>query len=152
MLVLVTSPMNMRSLITSAFIVSNALSGIAAPAPEAVVQTQLEAYNARDIDAFLATYANDAQLFELPDKLLARGTDQLRERYTKRFADARLRAEIVNRIVLGNTVIDHERVRLTLPEGPGTLEAVAIYEVRDGKITTVWFRYGDRKLDAADRP
>ena len=113
------------------------------------MQAQLEAYNARDIDAFLATYTEDAQLFELPDKLLARGTAELRERYTKRFADTRLHAEIVKRIAVGNTVVDHERVRMTLPEGPGTIEAIAIYEVRDGKITTVWFRYGERKVDAA---
>ncbi len=46
-----------------------------------------------------------------------------------------------------DSVVDHERVRVTLPQGPGTLEAIAIYEVRDGKIKTVWFRYGGRKLD-----
>ena len=118
--------------------------------PEAIVQKQLEAYNARDIDAFVATYADGVQLFELPDKLLMRGHAELRERYTKTFADPRLHAEIVNRIVVGNTVIDHERVRVTFPEGPGTIEAVAIYEVRDGKIATVWFRAGERKLDAVN--
>jgi hypothetical protein len=121
----------------------------AAPTPEAVVQAQLEAYNARDIDAFVATYTADVQLFELPDKVLVRGAEQLRERYKERFADERLHATIVNRIVMGNTVVDHERVRLTLPDGPGTLEAIAIYEVRDGKIATVWFRLGDRKPDSA---
>ena len=117
--------------------------------PEAVVQKQLEAYNARDLDTFVATYADDVQLFDLPDKLLMRGHVELRDRYRKTFADPRLHAEIVNRIVLGNTVIDHERVRVTFPDGPGTVEAVAIYEVREGKIATVWFRAGERKLDTA---
>jgi hypothetical protein len=42
-------------------------------------------------------------------------------------------------------------VRLTFPQGPGTLEAVAIYEVRDGKITKVWFRRGETKLDQPTR-
>lgn len=138
--------MDHRFLLTAIVFLATAV-GAAEPTAEEVVQKQLEAYNARNIEAFLATYADNAQLFELPDNLLARGTAELRERYTKRFADARLRAEIVNRIVVGNTVIDHERVRLTLPEGPGTVEAAAIYEVRDGKITAVWFRYGERKLD-----
>jgi hypothetical protein len=42
-----------------------------APSPaEAVVQQQLNAYNARDIDALLATYAEDAQLFEHPSTQL----------------------------------------------------------------------------------
>jgi hypothetical protein len=132
-------------LIACALLASTAL---AEPTPEAVVQAQLEAYNARDIDAFVATYADDAKLFELPGKLLMHGLDQLRERYAELFKDERLHATIVNRIVMGNTIIDHERVRLTMPEGSGTLEAIAIYEVRDGKIATVWFRRGDRKLDA----
>ncbi len=122
---------------------------IGAPTAEAVVQAQLEAYNARDMDAFLVTYSEDVALYELPDKLLARGREQMRKDYTRVFADERLHATIVKRIVVGNTVVDHERVRVTLPEGPGTVEAIAIYEVRDGKITTVWFRYGERKLDAA---
>ena len=33
--------------------------------PENVVQRQLDAYNARDLEAFMATYAEEAQLFEL---------------------------------------------------------------------------------------
>lgn len=138
----------MRLLIACAFFTTGALAVIAAPTPEAIVQAQLEAYNARNIDAFVSTYAEDAQLFELPDKLLMRGTAQLRERYSELFKDTHLHARIVNRIALGNTVIDHERVRLTFPEGRGTVEAIAIYEVRDGKISTVWFRRGEKKLDA----
>ena len=135
-------------LITFGAVVSGALSTIAAePSPESVVQAQLEAYNARNIDAFIATYADDVKLFELPEKLLSEGTAPMRDRYGKLFKDERLHATIVNRIVMGNTVVDHERVRLTLPDGPGTVEAVAIYEVRGGKITAVWFRYGSRKVD-----
>ena len=118
------------------------------PSAEAVVQAQLEAYNARNIDAFIATYAEDVKLFELPEKLLSEGTTDMRERYGKLFKDERLHATIVNRIVMGDTVVDHERVRLTLPQGPGTVEAIAIYEVRGGKITKVWFRYGARTVDA----
>ena len=141
---------NMRCLLLTCMLAG--LTGAAAfatpPSPEAVVQAQLEAYNARDIDAFLATYADDVKLFELPEKLLSEGTAAMREQYGKLFKDERLHATIVNRIVMGNTVVDHERVRLTFPQGPGTVEAVAIYEVRDGKITNVWFRYGERKVDA----
>lgn len=139
--------MHTRLILTCLLALATAMCAVAAPTPEAVVQAQLEAYNARDIDAFIATYADDVKLFELPDKLLSEGTATMRERYGKLFKDERLHATIVNRIALGNTVIDHERVRLTFPQGPGTVEAVAIYEVSDGKITKVWFRYGERKLD-----
>ena len=138
-----------RPVIIAASLICSAVTALAEPTAESVVQAQLEAYNARDIDAFMATYADDVKIFEFPDKLLSEGTAKMRERYGKLFKDERLHATIVNRIAMGNTVIDHERVRVTLPQGPGTVEAVAIYEVRDGKITTVWFRYGERKVDAA---
>ena len=144
-------PMTLRALLSSTLVLATAICALAEPTAEQIVQKQLEAYNARDIEAFLATYAEDAQLFDLPDKLLARGSAELRERYTKRFADPLLHAEIVKRIAMANTVVDHERVRLTLPEGPGKLEAIAIYEVRDGKITTVWFRYGARTPDSGTK-
>ena len=42
--------------------------------PAAVVQAQLDAYNAKDIDALMATYAPDAQQFTLHGALLAEGT------------------------------------------------------------------------------
>jgi hypothetical protein len=47
-----------------------------------------------------------------------------------------LHAEVVQRIVSGNTVVDHERV--TGLEA-GVVEAVAVYRVEEGLITTVWF-------------
>jgi len=47
----------------------------ASNAPAAVVQRQLDAYNARDLNTLLAVYAEDAELFEHPSKLVARGTD-----------------------------------------------------------------------------
>lgn len=117
--------------------------------PATVVQRQLDAYNAHDIDALLATYAEDAEQFAHPDQLIARGHDQLRERFTARFAEPNLHAQLVNRIVMGNTVIDHEIVTRTFPDGPGTLELVAIYEVQDGKIAKAWFILGEKKLVTA---
>lgn len=116
--------------------------------PEAIVQAQIEAYNARDIDAFVATYAEDAQLFEHPAKLLAAGSAQLRERYAARFKDPKLHAVIVKRIVMGNLVVDHERVTRTFPEGSGVLDAVVIYELENGKIAKAWLLLGPKTLDA----
>ncbi len=129
------------------FAASLAMCSAAPNIAEAVVQAQVDAYNARNIEAFLSTYAEDACLFEWPDKLLARGTAQLRERYAVRFDEPGLHAEIVQRIVFGNTVIDHEKVRRMFPEGPGTLEAIAIYDVSNGKIEKAWLRLGEKRLD-----
>ncbi len=115
--------------------------------PEAVVQRQLDAYNARDVEALLATYADDAQQFEHPSTLLTSGTAQLRERVTARFREPNLHARLLRRIVMGQVVIDHEEVTRTFPEGTGKLELVAIYEVRDGRIATARFISGPKTLD-----
>jgi hypothetical protein len=116
--------------------------------PETLVQKQLDAYNARNIDALMATYAPDARQFEHPDKLLASGAVQIRERFVARFQEPNLHAALVKRIVAGNVVVGHEHVKRTFPEGPGQIELVCIYEVQNGRIATAWFIIGARTLDA----
>jgi hypothetical protein len=115
--------------------------------PEAVVQRQLDAYNARDLEAILATYADDARQFEHPGKLTASGAAQLRERMSLRFAEPNLHARLRQRVVMGNIVIDHEEVKRTFPEGNGTVEVVAIYEVKDGKIQSASVQVSNKRLD-----
>jgi hypothetical protein len=117
------------------------------PEPVAVVQRQLDAYNAHDLEALLATYAEDAQHFDHPDQLLASGAAQLRERFMARFQDAKLHAKLLHRSVVGNVVADHEEVTCTFPEGPGRLKLLAIYEVRQDRIARAWFIRGARTLD-----
>ena len=115
--------------------------------PEAVVQRQLDAYNARDLDALMATYAEDAQQFEHPSKLLASGAAQIRERSAMRLKEPNLHATLLQRTVMDHIVIDRERVTRTFPEGPGTIELVAIYELQSGRITKAWFIFGTKTLD-----
>ena len=104
--------------------------------PEAVVQRQLNAYNARDLDAFLATYADSVTLYDFPNQLVMEGTSEMRSRYRALFEEVpNLYAQIKNRIVLGNKVIDQEYVRV----GERYVEAVAVYEVAGGKIARVTF-------------
>jgi len=116
--------------------------------PVAVVQRQLDAYNAKDLDALLALYAEEAELHEFPATLLARGSAALRERFAIRFQEPNLHAELLHRIVAGNTVIDHERITRDFPEGPGTLELTMIYEVKAGRITRAWSIAGPKTLHA----
>ena len=117
--------------------------------PEAVVQRQLDAFNARDVDALLSVYAEDAQLFEHPSKLIASGSAELRQRYTVRFQESNLHAALLKRIVLGTVVVDHERVTRTFPEGAGTVELIMIYEVREGRIAKAWSITGAKTLLAS---
>jgi hypothetical protein len=114
--------------------------------PARVVQRQLDAYNARDIDALLATYASDAKQYELGGALLARGHDEMRPRFLLRFAEPDLHAHLVQRMVAGHLVIDHEIVTRNFPEGKGEILLVAIYEVREGKIQTQTVSFGEKTI------
>lgn len=104
----------------------------------AVVQRQLDAYNAKDLDALLAIYADDTRLFEHPVTPVAAGTEQLRERFAGRFREPNLHAHLLNRMLMGDKVVDHERVTRTFPEGPGTIELIMIYKVKEGRIVKAW--------------
>jgi len=92
-------------------------------------------------------FAPDAVLYEFPDKQLAKGLDEIRKRYVARFNEPNLHAEIVNRAVMGDRVVDQERIRRTFPEGPGTWHVVTIQEVKGGRVTRAWFIAGEQVLD-----
>lgn len=102
-----------------------------------IVQAQVEAYNAHDLEAFAACYAEDIQMFRMPAaEPMISGKAQLKEFYgTNRFMSPALHAEIVNRIVLGNKVIDHERIT-GIQKDP--VEVVVIYEVQNSLIQRAW--------------
>ncbi len=105
----------------------------------ALVQRQLDAYNARDAATFAACYSADIRCQRHPDEApFLEGRDALRAFYAReRFVHESLHAHLVHRIDLGARVLDHERV-VGLPGGPR--EVVAIYEQgADGLIGCVWF-------------
>jgi len=117
---------------------------------EAVVQAEVDAYNAHDIHAFMATYAKDAEIYEFPARLIMKGEAQIEDLYKKKFSnDPRLHAKIVKRMVMDDVIVDHEQVVITFPEGPGRIEAIAINEVRDGKIQKVTLMRGKKVLDSS---
>ncbi|MEN3275492.1 MAG: hypothetical protein V7631_1282 [Massilia sp.] len=116
--------------------------------PAAVVQAQLDAYNAKDIDALMQTYAPDAQQFTLHGPLLAEGHEQIRPRYAARFVEPDLHARLLSRTVLGNIVTDLEVVTRNFPEGKGSVEMLCIYEVVDGRIARASFATGATTLFA----
>lgn len=118
---------------------------------EAVVQRQLDAYNARNIDDFMACWAADAKIYAHPDTLLAQGAAAIRARHELRFQEPNLFGHLIQRMSVGNTVVDREVVRRTFPEGPGQVDVIAIYELADEKITRAWFVMGQPRLDPQAR-
>lgn len=104
--------------------------------PEIIVNKQLEAYNRRDIDAFMKTYTKDVKLYNYPNDLTTDGQSAMRKSYLSWFDYAKdLRAVIQKRIVIGNKVIDQEQVTAN----GRTINAIAIYEVENGLISKVTF-------------
>jgi putative hydrolase of HD superfamily len=114
--------------------------------PLAVVQAQLDAYNAKDVDALLRAYAPDAEQFALHGERLAKGHEEMRARYLARFAEPDLHARLLSRLVMGNTVTDLELITRNFPDGVGTVEMLCIYEVVDGSIRRASFATGATTL------
>lgn len=106
--------------------------------PVTPVQRQLEAYNAHDLDRFVAQYSDDVQVFRPPatEPVLAGKEAFARHYAANRFTLPDLHAEVLNRMVAGDVVVDHERITGL---GEGTLEAIAVYRVEGDRIRSVWF-------------
>lgn len=116
---------------------------VAFSSPEALAQRQLQGYNKQDIEMFLEPYSEDVRVYSFPDTLLFTSKDEMRRRYTKLFSSRpMLRCELIDRVVLGNVVIDHERVT-GLSENSSAEEVIAIYRVSEGQIVAVYFVTND---------
>jgi len=103
-----------------------------------LIDAQMAAYNAKDIDGFLASYADDVELRLLTTgETLARGAEFLRNVYGQRFQQAGdLEVETVDRIVVSDLVANRER----LTDGRGdSSESIDVYLIVDGRIRLVWF-------------
>jgi hypothetical protein len=104
--------------------------------PEIIVQRQLDAYNAKDINAFLNLFAEDVKIYSLSGELRTDGIEKMRISYTDYFeSPVDLNCKLKNRIVIGNKVIDEEYIT----SNGYTYSAVGIYEVENGKIAKATF-------------
>ncbi|MDF2884788.1 MAG: hypothetical protein K0R54_5358 [Clostridiaceae bacterium] len=107
---------------------------------EEIVQKQLDFYNDHDLESFISTYHDEIEIYNLMNNsIMIRGKEQLKNSYRERFEVLNVYANIQNRIVIGNKVIDHEYV--TGLEEDKIKKAVAIYEVENNLIKRVWFVY-----------
>ncbi len=117
-----------------------------AHSPVTLIQQQLDAYNAKDVEAWLACYAPDAQQFTLHGELLVEGHVDMRQRITSRFTEPDLHARLLNRTVMANFVIDLELITRNFPEGKGSIEMLCIYEIINGLIQKASFSLGEKIL------
>ncbi|GAB5399840.1 MAG: hypothetical protein Aureis2KO_14250 [Aureisphaera sp.] len=121
---------------TIAFITYIAPENEGSESPEIIVDKQLEAYNNRDIDAFMATYTDSVKLYSFPNEFLSEGQEAMKGNYASFFERTPdLNCTVKNRIVIGNKVIDEEFLTIN----GNNYAAIAIYEVENGLISKVTF-------------
>ena len=103
-----------------------------------IASKQLDAYNAQDLDAYAAFFAEDCVIAPINGQPSETSRQALHARYAKAFAQfPQNKAILKNRIAVGNTVVDHELV-IRAPGGE-QFEIIAIYTFKDGLISRVDF-------------
>jgi hypothetical protein len=102
----------------------------------------LEAYNARDIEAFLALMADDCVATDaLTGAVLCAGKEQLQARYSERFQTP-VYSELLGRLCLGDVVVDREIIT-GLP-GAASADCLATYHCSGGLIRKMEFVWKPR--------
>ncbi|MDB5466787.1 MAG: hypothetical protein JWQ46_1549 [Phenylobacterium sp.] len=106
--------------------------------PTDAVEGQFAAYNAQDLEAFCSFYGDDAVLGGFNEEPHTRGLAAIRTRHEKLFAEfPQNKAVLLHRLVVGDTIIDHERVFRSPEAEP--FEVAAIYTLAGGKVARVDF-------------
>lgn len=102
-----------------------------------VVEKQLTAFNSKDFNAFIAMFSEDVRVYDMPDAApKLSGKEAFAAAYAKALSNPAMRVEILSRLVVGNKVVDHERVHGLKAE---RYDVVAIYEVGQDLIRAMWF-------------
>ena len=103
--------------------------------PVEVVERQLQAFQAGDLNAFVAMYAPDAVVSNFPDTPVMTGHDEMRAGYASSFADRQFTLTLGERIANGQFVIDEEVIAVGAAE---VMRAVVIYQVEGCTIARSW--------------
>jgi hypothetical protein len=101
-----------------------------------VVDAQVEAYRARNVEQFLSYYADDASVVMFDGTVRFGSKQAMREQYGKLFADSpELRVTIGGRLAAGEFVVDEEHLSgFNFAGLPTEMTALAVYRIVDGKI------------------
>lgn len=103
-----------------------------------IVVKQVESYNLKDLEKFLECYTEDIRVYMLQTgNEVTNGKEQLSNIMKQSFeSDPEAKTEIVDSMTQGNLVIQIEKVS---NHGGKTIQTISIYEIRDEKISQLWF-------------
>jgi len=104
-----------------------------------LIDSEIEAYRARNLDRYLSYFAEDVLVTDFEGNVLMRGIDGLRSNYEPLFENSPdLTVDIVSRIESGEFVVDLEHLDGFInPPYPQTFDATCIYLVKDGVISAM---------------
>jgi hypothetical protein len=104
--------------------------------PADVVQAQVDAYNARDAEAFAECYDESATVIGPDGSVMMTGRDAISGVYGQLFAQSPdLHLEMGTRLSAGDWVVDEEDVSGVDFEGmPPAMHALIVYHVTEGRI------------------
>lgn len=103
--------------------------------PISVVERQLDAYNAHDLEGFCACFSRDVVVMNADGERTIEGIDAFREAYRDEIEGGRTRGEVLSRTASGSWVADAE-VLTGLTDDP--IRALVVFRVgADGLIDRV---------------
>ena len=104
-----------------------------------LIDRQIAAYRARDLEAFLSFYAGDVTIKDFDGNVMMDGQDAMRAAYGALFRDSPdLHLKVPSRMAAGDYVIDEEELTgFILAGSPEAVHAIVVYQVRDGLIRHV---------------
>jgi hypothetical protein len=98
-----------------------------------IVARRIAAYNAHDIEAFLATYDEKVRIYIFPERFLGEGRERMRRIFGPQFAKGDGTVKVVGQYVLENKVVSDEIVTIS-----GAVEHnIAVYTISGGLISEV---------------
>ena len=106
--------------------------------PEILVQLQVDAYNAHDLDSMVACFSPAVEFWTMDGKPQGeKGVAALRQGYSDLFTKfPKLKVKVLKRICQGAFVIDQEQAE---GMGPNPITVTAIYQTAQAKIVRVWY-------------
>lgn len=108
-----------------------------------VLDDQLLAYNAGDIDKYVGFITNNIEIKSIPShEMICSNAEEVAKQWGDSFAKSSRHCTIINRITKGDFVVDHEEIKF--PNHDKLMYAVAINKVIGGLICKTWFIRSDK--------
>lgn len=104
------------------------------------IQGMVEAFNKRDLNAYLANFARDVVIENGDGEVTMAGHRELHEFYSRLFANSsQLSGVIVNQIRLDSYVVNDEVLSgIELAGYPAEAHCLCVYRIDQGLIAHVW--------------